>query len=511
MLGQQTRSSKKMPNIKTTRGKIPESFDGTRQYSAKEVAEIGAMFMDEYFKHSASGTTPTNQPPYGPYADQSAYGAFSIPGYRPGMYSNFIRPRTLTSVMGVQPSLNTNEKIGIMTGVTGGSGSNATDFCGTAPTAGQLKRCIQNYPWGWFYLKSQLLNIMHVGERNDYSDYVDHELLNQEMAHNPFIPDMMGSIDLSNRAGITLNNELFTMGVEMERSFERVLIAGNLATAPANTQRGFIKEYRGLEGQITTGKADLDTGVACPGADSTVVTWGSGIDQTVGGRNFVQAVRDTFFGLQEIGRQVGMEGVQYVISMPFKMFQALTYVWSCQYWTYACSNASASNPNFTYGQDVRGLQLDMQNNYYLLIDGNRIPVVISDGIRETNASSTVITADEMFIIPVGWAGKRLLNCQYKNYGASDITEFANFGPAPEYQPMQNGMYMMTTAKTNFCKELLLGAKFRVILDAPFLAGVINTIQYSFNAPSRSYDPANTRFYADGGATRWDGNFSVLGG
>jgi len=491
---------------------LPESFDPDRKYTGKEFAEIATILKETIFKNNPSGTVPTNNPPYGPYFDQSAYGPFSIPGFRPGMFSAFMRPRSIASQFGVQRSLNTNEKIGIMTGVTAGSGSNPTDFCGTAPTAGQLKRCIQNYVWGWSYWKTQVVDLMHVGERIDYSDYVDHNLMNQRALQNPFVPDIMGSLDLSNRNEITIANELFTIGVEQERSFERVLIKGNVATAPASTQRGWIKEFAGLEQQIVTGKKDLDTQVVCPGADSVVSVWGTGIDKTIAdGRNIVQFIRDTLFGLNEIGRQVGMDGVTYGIVMPFRMFVALTYVWACNYWTYACAG-STSNPSYTNADAVRERQLDMQNNYYLLIDGNRIPVLLSDGITETNASASVITADDLFILPLEWNGIRLLNLQYKALDSQDIMSFANYGGlAPSAAPINNGMFLMAKNLQNFCMEYVFGAKFRIVQDAPFLAAQLNTFQYSFLGPFRSPYPDSTGYHKDGGASRWDGNMSVLGG
>lgn len=489
---------------------LPESFDPDRKYSGKEFAEIATILKETIFKNDPSSTTPSNNPLYGPYADQSAYGPFSLPGFRPGLYSAFMRPRSISSQLGVQPSLNTNEKIGIMTGVTGESGTNPTDFCGTLPTAGQLKRCVQNYVWGWTGWKSAVVNLMHVGERNDYSDYVDHNLMNQRAKQNPFVPDVMGYLDLANRNEITLANELFTIGVAMERAFEKVLIKGNAALASTATQRGWIKEFAGLEQQIVTGKKDLDTQVACPGADSTVATWGTGVDKTISdGRNIVQFVRDTYFGLQEIGRQVGMEGVTYGIVMPFRMFVALTYVWACNYWTYACAG-STSNPNYTNAEAVRQLQLDMQNNYYLLIDGNRIPVFPSDGITETNASANVITGDDMFILPLEWNGQRLLNLQYKNLGTEDIMSFGNYGGlAPTVQSINNGMYLMSKNMKAYCLEYNFAAKFRIIQEAPFLAAQLNTFQYSFLGPNRSPYPTDTANYKDGGATRFDGTYSVL--
>lgn len=491
---------------------LPESFDPDRKYSGKELAEIAMVLKETIFKNNPSGTTPTNNPPYGPYADGSGdYGAFSIPGFRPGMFSAFTRPRSISSQLGVMPSLNTNEKIGIMTGVTGESGTNPTGFCGTLPTAGQLKRCIQNYVWGSTGWKSAVVNLMEVGERIDYSDYVDHNLMNQRAKQNPFVPDIMAYLDLANRSEITLANELFTIGVAMERAFEQVLIKGNPALAPAASQRGYIKEFAGLEQQITTGKRDLDSGLVCPAADSFVSTWGTGIDATVNGVNIVQYIRNAYFGLQEMARQVGMEGVTFGIVMPFRMFQALTYVWACNYWTYACAG-SVTNPSYTNAETVRTLQLDMQNNYYLLIDGNRVPVFPSDGITETNASATVITGDDLFILPLEWNGMRLLNLQYKNLSTQDIMSFGNYGGlAPTVQPISNGMYLMSKNMLNYCLEYNFAAKFRIIQEAPFLAAKLNVFQYTFAQPFRSPYPSDTANHKNGGTTRWDGNYSVLGG
>lgn len=492
---------------------LPDTFDADKHYSGKDVAEITQIILKEvFYKNNPSGTTATNNPPYGPYADGSGdFGAFSLPGFRPGMYSTFLRPRTLSSLFGVQPSLNANEKIGIMTGVTGEAGTNPTGFCGTAPTAGQLKRCVQNYIWGKTYWKSNVINLAEVGERADYSDYVDHNLMNQRAKQNPFVPDMMGYLDLANHTEITLANELFTIGVAMERQFEKVAIKGNVATANTATQRGWIQEFAGLEQQIVTGKKDLDTGIACPGADSVVQSWGTGIDKTnANGQNIIQFIRDVYFGLQEIGRQVGMEGVNYAIVMPFRMFQALTYQWACNYWTYACAG-STSNPNYTNAEAVRTFQLDMQNNYYLMIDGNRIPVVCSDGITETNASSTVITADDLFILPIEWNGQRLLNLQYKNMGIGDIQSVANWGSlAAAAMSINNGMYLVSKNFQNYCLEYNFAGKFRLIQDAPFLAAQLNTFQYTFLAPFRPPYPSDTR-HPDGGSTRWDGSFTVTGG
>lgn len=477
-----------------------------KKYTAQEFVEIRKALL-EVEKHNPSGQTSTINPPYGPYADGSGYGVFSLPGVRPEMYSAFMRPRSLSSLLGIRESRIANEKIGIMTGVTAGAGTNPSDFCGTAPTAGQMKRSVQNYIWGKTYWKTGVGNVAEMGEYADYADMAAKRIENINVSQNPFVPDAMNKLDISNRDAAVLANELGTLGAEMERSFEQVLVQGNSTKAPAVTQRGWIKEYDGLERQITTGKADLDTGIASPGADSTVVSWGTGIDATVSGRTFPQMLVDTFFALQDTATQVGMGGVRHAIVMRMEEFRALTYIWACEYWTSRCAG-SAGNPSYTDAMAVRDLQLQMWNGRYLLIDGQPVQVIFTDGIDLTKAGGSVYTARNMFILPVEWNGMPLLNLQYKRMDNADAMSFANYIGPQEYFPMNNGMWLATKQKSAYCMEMLFAGKFRVVQDAPFLAGVINTMQFTFNAPVRNAMPSNTEFYKNGGATRWDGNYTV---
>lgn len=477
-----------------------------RKYTAEEFAHIRKALL-EVEKHNASGTTPTNQPPYGPYPDGSAYGTFSYPGMRPEMFSAFMRPRSFASQLGIRPSRIANEKIGIMTGVTTEGGSNPADFCGTAPTAGQMKRCVQNYIWGKSYWKSQVANVAELGEYADYTDMAAKRILNSNQSGNPFVPDLMNRLDISNRDSATLANELATIGVGMERSWEKVAIQGNSTKAPASAQLGWIKEFDGLERQITTGKKDLDTQIVCPGADSTVINWGTGIDASVSGRTFPQMLVDTYFALNDLADQVGMSGTRWIILMRMEQFRALTYIYACEYWTSRCQG-SAGNPSYTDAMAVRDLQLQMWQGRYLLIDGTPVQVVFTDGIPLTKAGGSVYTASDLFILPVEWAGMPLLNLEYKPMDNADAMSFANFVGPSEFMGLNNGMWLATKARTNYCMELLFAGKFRLVQDAPFLAAVINTMQFTFSAPVRNAYPDATAFYADGGATRWDGNYTV---
>lgn len=488
----------------------PILSNGDKSYTAKELTDLTAIITKQIMevqKHNASGTVATNNPPYGPYADGSGdYGTFSYPGIRPSMFSSFMRPRSLVSILGTRPSLNANEKIGIMTGVTGGEGSNPTGFCGTAPTAGQLKRCVQNYTFGRSFWKSKLVNIAESGEYVDYAD-VEKRILNLQQNPNPLIPDIMSTLDISTRAGALVATELFTLGAEMERMLELVLVRGNRTLPNTGTQRGFINEFDGFERQITTGKIDLDSLIACPGADSQVITWGADITATVNGRTFAQLIVDTYFGLTDFAEQMGLAGTRWVMVMPMRMFKVLSRLYACQYYVAYCTG-TAGNPNFQNSTEVKRFEDDMWQGRYLLIDGTPVQVVFSDGILETRASGSIYTASEMFFLPVEWQGMSTTQLQFKPMDNAESMSFANLFPPNEFTAVNQGLWLATKQRTNYCVELLFAGKMRLIQDIPFLAARIDTIQYTYQAPFRSAYPTDTIAYADGGTTRWDGTSSA---
>lgn len=487
-----------------------------RKYTAQELVDIFNIYQKNFVKDASFqkndpfSSTINSNPLYGPYQDGSGYGTFSYPGMRPGMFSSFQRPRSLVRLLGVTQSLIANEKIGIMTGVTDVNGTNATDFCAEPIRAGQLKRCVQNYIWGKWSMETNLNSIAEMGEYVDYAD-TNKSLMNLANSDSPFIPEIARSLDIENRNGLQLRNEFWNIGVALERYLEKVIVQGNETTAPASTQAGFIKEFKGLERQITTGKADLDTGRLCEGADSQLLTWGTGIDQSSNSRTFPQMLVDFMFWLRDKAEQVGMGGTEFVIVMPTQMFRALTYVWACQYYTSRCAG-TAGNPGFTNQETITRIQLEMLNGNYLLIDGIPVPVVFSDGIPETRASNTVWTAGEMFILPTMWNGMNLLNLQFKPMNNADAVAFANaFGtPAVDFQ--NNGMFLVAKLIRAACMQYVLQSKFRLIQEAPFLAAKISTVQYTYTNPyiSSAY-PGDTIRHSDGGVTRWDGNYTVTGG
>jgi hypothetical protein len=106
------------------------------------------------------------------------------------------------------------------------------------------------------------------------------QILNQGPQQNPLIPDIMFRI-MDTRS--QLQYELYNLGMDKQRKLEKVLVLGDSSKASANTQRGFIKEFDGIDKQIKTGHTD-PSGATCPALDSIVENWnGNLIGTTVGG------------------------------------------------------------------------------------------------------------------------------------------------------------------------------------------------------------------------------------
>lgn len=447
-------------------------------------------------KNTPGSTTLTAPTLHGPFPGNAAqYGIFARPGIRPGRFSTLARPDArFVSALAVNRSMFTTEKLEIMTGVTAGSGTNASGWCATPPTIGQGKICEQNYVWGNYAIKTQLDAIPQVGEMKDRAD-LPADLLNSSENMNPFIPSPRFSDD-------RLTYLMWLAGVEMERSLERVLFLGNTATAYTSTETGWTKEFLGLDLQIKTGHTDAVTAVACPAADSGVITFGADIGSTIGGgdgRNIVEAVSDLYFGLKDRASKYQMEGVQWVIVIRPEMWRPLVENWSCEYATYRCSSDSAGQPFVNDVQDTNRLRLEMLNGNYLLVEGEAVPVYFCEGIDRTNNATNNNFTSDLYIVPVNWNGLPLTRVEYF---PMDNPEAQRMIAASSIRRgvVNNGMWLMASEDTAFCTEFHFASRMRIILETPHLAGRVDNLSYTFRAPIRNAQPGDSYFYDDGGGT-----------
>ena len=457
-------------------------------YTMKELKD-----MAEVLKNDPASTTLTAPTLHGPFPGNAAqYGIFSGAGVRPDRYSTLVRPNSLASLVNPVASRYTNEILEVMTGVTEATGTNATGFCGDPPTVGQGKVCRQTYVFGDYYVKTDLNAIPLLGQYRNRAD-VPANILNSGPKNNPLVPDVMFSLADNDSQ---LAYELWRVGVEMERTLEYQLVQG-LVSEATDTTHGWINGFNGLDYQIRTGYADSVSGLACSAVDSAVITHGANINTTASdGRNIVQETSDLFYGLRRRASSMGMNATQWVIVMREELFRSFTEQYSCLYNQFGCSGSQYEEHNIDQ-TTTNNLRVEMQTGEYILVDGVKIPVIFSEGIAQTTPAANTFESD-MYVVPTYWAGRPLLTLEYFPMDNQNAQNYSAF-QGSEVATMNNGLYMVGNRNTGLCKEYHFASLMRLIMEAPWLAGRIDNLQYTFSAPIRNATPGAS-FYADGGAT-----------
>lgn len=422
-------------------------------------------------------------------------GTFSYPGVRPERFSAQVHPRSILKTFGLTKSEYTDNLIEIQTGQTApGSTTNAAGWCGNPPTVGALKTCQQIYKFGQYYGKTNLNAIPEIGKLRNRAD-VAGRLLNVGPRENPLIPELWYTMTDTRSV---LHNELYLLGNQGEIDMEKVLWNGTYTAAVQNTYYGWMHEFTGLSSQIKTGYTDAVTSVTCPAVDSIVQSFSANITGTDAlGRDIVEALTDHYYGVKQRAAAAGMDGVQFVIAMAPEQFRALVDVWACNYATYRCTNGSAGEPVTRDGMAVQNLRIEMFNGQYLLIDGERIPVVLTDGITVERTAANLYLAD-IFILAVSWGATPLMHIEYFPMDNQYATEYANQNGFKIVDWMNNGLYIVGKRDTGFCLEWLFGAQMRLIVETPFLNARLDDVGFNYFAQTRRPDPGYTTWYADGG-------------
>lgn len=444
-------------------------------------------------KHDTSGTTQTAQSLHGTNAG-GYNGLFSEPGVRPDMWNTTPRTDSLFSQIPLMKSEYTNEILEIQTGVTDGSGTNATGFCATPPTGGYMKTCQQVYTFGEFRLGTRVINLANVGTLVNRAD-TPRNLLNSARVDNRLVPDIMQNMIQDTRS--QLATEMYVAGIQIERSFDKTSITGSTAQASTDTDLGFIKEFNGLDNLVKTGYVDAVTSQACPAADSKVITFGANINNTIAGgdgRDLVEAMVDLYTAQMDLAEMLNIS-VQFKWFMTRAMFRVVTEVWACNYATSRCSqgdwtlNVEATN--------VVTMRDNMQTGRYLLIGGVQVPVIFSSGIPQGGGVTANSFTQDIYLLPITANGRPALWLEFFDMGNPYAQEFNAY--TNNRKILNGGLYSVNVYETGECVQLAFNAKARLILDTPFLAGRIDDITFTDLRGTRTPYPTDS-FYANGGVT-----------
>lgn len=458
-----------------------------------------ARMAESFQREKAAGTTPSTNFVHGPT------GILSLPGQRADVINAMVMPRTgLLNRLPWRPSNFANEVLPILTGQTAGSGDEPETACEDCAQPGNLKVCNQTFPFGRLCLDSQVLQVDRPGLLVNRSEFTDMRLVG-----NPFADSLTPQPVNPNLAlRSEVEKKILEMYVDWVRRYSHLVYDGNPANTTGNT--GYI-EFNGLDMQINTGHVDAYTGTPCAAADSTIVDFNGNLNVSSNENRIVQAIVEVIAYLSYLAEQTGQAPVQFGLAMRYSLFRRLSEIYPCVYMTYRCTFGSTTNAtNFVSAEMQVKMRDDMRNGIfdgrdigteYLLVDGKAVPVIIDDTLPEEVPSANNFQSD-IYVIPLTFRdGRRAVYWEYFDfnapYGTRDvINEFA----PNSYTIRGNGRWLFhRKPPSQWCVQLAMLTKPRLILETPFLAARITNVTYSpplFH--ERNFDPNSPYYFVDGG-------------
>lgn len=453
-------------------------------------------------KHDISGTPSTLQYSHGPG------GNLTWPGVDPNVFSAAMGGMSILDNMPAVPSVYMNPTYFTITGVQDITGSEMDGVCDNAPVAGLLKSCLTTSVFGRYERATPLLEINRLGQRIDRADPLDLRLLNQPISSN--LPFGVGG---TNTPGDVLTNEISRKFWEMNVAFHRLLARqvweGNPSTG--NSAGGGYKELTGLELLVNTGYVDAETGVACPAMDSYIRDFGSArIDLADGSSSIVAMITDMYYQLKQRAIRAGVAPVRLVMAMRPQLFYELTSVWPCSYLTYRCLNASTSTPLNMDARDAVRFRDEMRAGNYLLIDGDRVDVILDDGIPEDDGNEGATPRGcfrtDIYFLPMSIVGGQstlyLEYFQYQNPSIQDALGNMVLGRI-------EGAFITWPRQTNLCVQWQSKVEPRLVLRTPWLAGRIQNVVYCPIQHERDIFPDDPYFVNGGQTTRTGPSYNSL--
>lgn len=454
----------------------------------------------------AVSSTPTTTYGHGPG------GLFSNPATERPIFSAMIMPR-----MGIEDRLPLRATqfesplYAIFTGVTASSGSEPTGPCDDPPTAGLSKLCQQTSYLGRFSRMSRVFEVDRMGLLESRGEHTDFQFVGNPFngANGATLPAIPGAQGLDGWLNNEIGKATGELGVAMRRDFARKVYDGNPTN---NTASNGYQEFRGLDLLINTGYRDAITGVACAAADSIVRSFGNA-DIATNGATFVRQMTNIYRNLKFIARGAGLDPVKWVITCTWAAFYEATEVWPCAYATYRCTNLASGSTNFVDGAEMIRMRDEMRGDIYnrtgqyLLIDGERVEVVIDDGIAETQVAGSSFRSTFYFIPLTVLGGTPATYLEYLNYDAPNgaLASARLMAPEGSYMTSDNGRFLWhKKPPTNYCVQFLVKTETRIILRAPYLAARLTNVQYTPVAHERDWDPAGPSYFVNGGQTTYTG-------
>jgi len=467
----------------------------------KAADNLANRIVEQQEKHDLpSGFTLTNNFMHGPN------GIFGTPGLDRDVFSTRVNARGLLEYLPAMPTNDLNPITAYLTGFTAGSGSEPSTVCAECVKAGQTKSCRQGTVFGLICRETDEIDLSATGERIHRGEFYDLRLVNDPLLNDAplWVPGSVpkGAQQVLNREVL---NRWLTLGVEFENTLSPLVFTGN----PANNVGTGYAEYLGLESLVTTGHTDVLSSVSCPSLDSEIVDFNY-LTVEANAATIFSWMTAVYRKVKHSATTMRMLPVTWTWVMKDSMFRKLADFWPCVYASFRCNATTNDLTNNTDAMAMRRMADDLYNGRYLLIDGERIPVILDDSIPyEYNGDGNDAThglvsgqmASDIYLLP--WTvkgGVRVLFMEYFDYsGPGAFIDSARDGRVSDAYWTDGGRFIWTHRQTDWCVSWKAKIRPRLRLLTPHLAARLQDVAFSPLISFREPLPSQ-QYFVDGGNT-----------
>lgn len=455
-------------------------------------------YFAQGLKHDVAGNPITVGYSHGPG------GNLSYPGVDPAVFHTVVGNRGIIGSIPWTPSLYTNPLYAVITGVAGDTGSEKNLVCDDAPVAGLVSSCMLTSVFGRYERQTAQIELNRLGQRVDRADPMDLALVGSPIQSTGIFST--GPAD-SALGGDVLRNETARKFWELGTSLHRLLSVQAWQGSPVNnTGGGGYKEMTGISVLVNTGHTDAQTGVACASVDSDVKDFNF-LSAEDNGAALVNALTFMYYTRKDFAERTGVMPVRWVLAMRPEVFYTLSAIWPCAYLTYRCNLGDVTGAQVIIDAADQGRMRDeMRSGRYLLIDGDRIEVVVDDGIPEDTSTTNgnvpeACFASDIYLLPMSVVGGRAVlygeYFEFTNPSISDALGNMILGRV-------EGPWITVPKQTNWCIQWQTKIEPRIVLRTPWLAARLNNVVVCPLQRTPSPFPSDPYYVGAGGLTSRSG-------
>lgn len=363
---------------------------------------------------------------------------------------------------------------------------------------GAVTICRQFQPWGYKKYLTPEVNVSSLGALRSRCEFADQRFVNSPTArlmgrdvaksYFPSIDQMTDQVFL----GSEILRAFYDVGKQFQLILGKEIWTGN--------HGGTANQMNGLDALIGTNKVDALTGDACNGLDSLILDATNKNVCTITDTDEIALLIDKLvFTLKTEAQQTGLWPlVGYLVMRP-ELFDQLAQYYASVY--YNLTGATCDQ----YCQDIVNMRDQMRREKWLIVRGEKVPVLLDEGIEATTINGTT-RSSTIYFVPFEvnggnpvlewhfWDMRTAINSGAGQLGANGARTLNSimWSDDGKFQyGLVNNLYS--------CLQWWIASRYRLVLKTPQLAGKIINVYYCYN-PVRNPYPTDIGYVAPVGIT-----------